>query len=53
MIIPAFSFRPTSPYVAALAEAAQRRLESPLTPPGVAVEPLKPLTFGRPAAAST
>ena len=31
-ISPGFSFRPTSPFLAALAAAALRRLESPLTP---------------------
>jgi hypothetical protein len=44
-ITPGFSFRPTSPFLAALAAAALRRLESPLTSE-VAAEPIRPLSLG-------
>jgi hypothetical protein len=44
-ITPGFSFRPTSPYLAALAAAALRRLESPLTA-NTAPRPIRPLSLG-------
>lgn len=44
-ITPGFSFRPTSPFLAALAAAALRRLESPLTAE-TAPEPIRPLSLG-------
>jgi hypothetical protein len=44
-ITPGFSFRPTSPFLSALAAAALRRLESPLTAEG-APGPIRPLSLG-------
>jgi hypothetical protein len=44
-ITPGFSFRPTSPFLAALAAAALRRLESPLTAQ-TAPQPIQPLSLG-------
>jgi hypothetical protein len=44
-ITPGFSFRPTSPFLAALAAAALRRLESPLTAEA-APQPIRPLSLG-------
>jgi hypothetical protein len=44
-ITPGFSFRPTSPFLAALAAEALRRLESPLTA-DAAPPPIRPLSLG-------
>jgi hypothetical protein len=44
-ITPGFSFRPTSPFLAALAAAALRRLESPLTSE-TAPDPIRPMSLG-------